>query len=103
MMMDSPLVERERNALRELMRLAAERAKVETEADAEYRSRKETIEKELDEARQRIHTGLEADNSAAEHDYQLARHQITRRYEAEKQVTEKEYATVRKRLTAEYE
>src|SRR6266436_1084744 len=61
MMTDSPLVERERSLLHDLSRLAAERAKAESDTVSGHRSRRDAIEGELDEARRRIGTGLESD------------------------------------------
>jgi hypothetical protein len=102
-MMDSPLVRRQRAALHELTRLAAERAAAEAEAAAGFQARKEVSERDYEEARQRSAAALEAERTATEQEYVRVRQQVTRRFDADHQTTEKEYNSVRHRLSADFD
>jgi hypothetical protein len=99
---DTHLLTRARSALRELTRLAEERARAEQAVEAEYASATAQARREHDEAKQRITGRYEAERYEAERTYQQARRQVPAEAQAEYEATEREFFDARRKVSTDY-
>ncbi len=96
------LLSRARAALRDLIRLAEERAQAEQVVASEYATGMAAAQREHDEARQRVTSRYETERAAAEEAYQRARQEVPASAQAEYEATEKEFFEARRKVSAEY-
>jgi ABC-type multidrug transport system fused ATPase/permease subunit len=101
-MTEPHLLTRARAALRDLTRLAEERARAEQTVEAEYASATAQARREHDDAKQRVTTRYEAEHAAAEHAYQQARRQVPAEAQAEYEATEREFFDARRKVSTDY-
>jgi ABC-type multidrug transport system fused ATPase/permease subunit len=101
-MTEPHLLARARAALRELTRLADERAQGEQTIEAEYASATGQARREHDDTKQRITTRYESERAAAEHAYQQARRQVPAEAQAEYEATEREFFEARRKVSTDY-
>jgi len=97
------LIQRQRAVLRDLARLATERATAEAEADAAFKARNEAAQKEYQETTGRSQERYAADCAAAEKELQTTREAATSRFQAEHPAAVKEFAERRSELNRRYE
>src|SRR5437660_3188909 len=71
-MTEPPLLEAERQALRDLMQLAADRAEAETEVEEQFRSRTETAQLKFDAAYQSVIIRFATQKETLENEYKKA-------------------------------
>ena len=96
------LLTRARSALRDLTRLAEERARTEQAIASDFASATATAQHEHDECHAQITTRYEADRAAAEQGYQKARQDVPAQAQAEYDAIEKEFFDARRKVSAEY-
>ncbi len=99
-MPESPLIQKEVEAIRTLEKLSAERATAETDTESVFYARKEAEAKAARDAQVRLTAAAKSETDATQTRYQQVRAEIARKAEAEKQSTEKEYADARARIEA---
>ncbi|MDR3636097.1 MAG: FtsK/SpoIIIE domain-containing protein [Isosphaeraceae bacterium] len=99
-MPESPLIQKEVQALRDLERLSAERATAETDTEVAFQSRKDAEAKSFREAHQRLASASKSETEATQTRYQQVRTEIARKADAERKATEAEYAEARARIEA---
>ncbi len=97
------LIECQRTLLRDLKRLAADRARAETEIEQALRAEMEAAERELSETTRAVEERFRAESAAADAGVTKARERANARYEAEKAAALAEYAAVRKAIRERYE
>lgn len=101
-MTEHALIRGQRLALRELIRLAAEKVRVETATEAEVTERKGAAGKEVQEARQRLTARRAAEIAAAESEYQETVASVPARFDEKQATLEKGLAklgtTLKKRV-----
>src|SRR3712207_6810937 len=102
-MTDSPLVQRQRALLRDLVRLAAERAKAEQEAEADLLARTRGAERQLQQARQDARAVYEGEQEALKQDYEKERQDVLARFDQERKTAEREFSAARRRLATDGE
>jgi S-DNA-T family DNA segregation ATPase FtsK/SpoIIIE len=101
-MSDSQLLMRARTALRELTRLAEERARTEQSVEAEFASATAAARREHEDAKQRITARYEAERGEAERTYQKARLDVPADAQAEYEATEREFFEARRKVSSDY-
>jgi hypothetical protein len=102
MMTEPHLLNAARSALRELTRLAEERAKAEQAVASDYTAGTAAARQTHNESRQRITSRSEAERAAAEQAYQQTRQDLPVQAQAEYDATEKEFFDARRKVSAEY-
>ncbi len=96
------LLARARSALRDLIRLAEERAQAEEAVAAAFADATATARREHDETTQQTTAHYETDRTQAEQSYQKARQEVPVAAQAEYDTTEKEFFEARRKVSAEY-
>jgi DNA segregation ATPase FtsK/SpoIIIE, S-DNA-T family len=102
-MPEPSLISRQRTALRDLLRLLAERAEQEPLIDQEFQSRSQAAEKEFQERTQQVISRFETDKDTSQHEFQASEERIARRYKLECATHERELQESRLKTAAEYE
>ncbi|HKI37845.1 MAG TPA: FtsK/SpoIIIE domain-containing protein [Gemmataceae bacterium] len=102
MMTEPHLLTSARSALRELTRLAEERARTEQAVASDYAAATAAARQAHDETNQRTTTRYEAERAAADQGYQKARQDLPAQAQAEYDATEKEFFDARRKVSAEY-
>jgi DNA segregation ATPase FtsK/SpoIIIE, S-DNA-T family len=97
------LVQRERQAVRELFRLVGERAAVEPSIDTDLAREKAAADEEFESDYQAVIARFAAEKEAAEAELAEARRRITGWYRAEKAGADKEYLQARKKIVDQYD
>src|SRR5262249_58860837 len=101
-MTDSPLIERERTVLRDLVQLAEARVRAELAMKQGIQSRNETAEKEYQDTRRRIETEFRFTKEATETEYQAVRQTLAEGYESARAEAEKGFTQARRRINAQF-
>jgi hypothetical protein len=101
-MTEPHLLARARAALRELTRLADERARAEQSVEADFTSATGTARREHEDAKRRVTTRYEAERAEAERAYQQARRQVPAEAQAEYEATEREFFDGRRKVSTDY-
>src|SRR5438270_8433191 len=94
--MPDSLIERQGAALRDLVRLAAERAKGETSSKSGFGGATAAAEKEFQAARQAATRRFEGESAEEERSYQTAHQAILDRFNADHAANEKQHQTARR-------
>jgi predicted ATPase len=95
------LLQRERQLLRDLVRLARERAAGEKATEEGFRSREEAADAEFYDTGKKRDAEYQAAKAALEAEFQQVRQDVTSQYEADRAVNDKEFATTRQRLNGQ--
>ncbi|MDG3004692.1 FtsK/SpoIIIE domain-containing protein [Paludisphaera mucosa] len=101
-MPESPLVQKEVAALTDLEGLIAQRAKVETEVEQNFKRRRDREEQEHRQAAQELAARYKAESEALQSEYDKVRAAIVRKAQADTQATEAEYAQVKQKIEAQF-
>ncbi|HZY84416.1 MAG TPA: hypothetical protein VFE78_06275, partial [Gemmataceae bacterium] len=96
------LIECQRTLLRDLTRLAADRARAETDVEQALRAEMEAAERELSETTRAVEERFLAENGAAAAKVQKARAAVAARYEQEKAAALAEFTAARKAVLGRY-
>jgi DNA segregation ATPase FtsK/SpoIIIE, S-DNA-T family len=96
------LIRRQRLALRELLRLVADRARREPQIDAAFKARAEAAERDFDDQYQGIIIKFASDKEASEREIRAARESIAKRYKTERAAADQEFSKARSRLAGGY-
>src|SRR5262245_2804718 len=99
----SSLIARQRNLLRDLARLAADRGKAEPVIEQEYQSRRTEEDRAFDIAYRAVITRFASQKEQEERDIREARETIRTRFEAEQSETARELARDRLRFAEQYD
>lgn len=102
-MSDPLLIQRQRELLRDLAHLTAERAAAATDVEAAFKARNQAAAKEYQETIDRTQTRYDADHAAADAELQKARASVTERHQTEHAATSKEYSERRSELQRRFE
>jgi len=97
-MSESSLVEREAAVLHALERLAAERARAESETEQGYRLRVETEERGFQEALAKLTRAATTEIGTTEARYRTVQAELNSKFQADRQVLKKEYDEVRGKI-----
>jgi len=100
-MPESPLIQKEVDALADLEGLIAQRAKVETEVEQNFKRRRDREEQEHRQAVQEFSARTKAEAAALQAEYDKVRAAIARKAQADSQAVEAEYAQVRQKLESQ--
>jgi hypothetical protein len=100
-MSETSLVEREAAALHTLERLAAERARAESETEQGYRIRVETEERGFQQALGKLTKAAEAEIATTEARYKSLLGELQSKFQVERQAAEREYAAVKSKTAAQ--
>ena len=99
----TPLIQRERSLVRDLARIAAERAAAEVELTGTYATRKTTAEREHQKARREVEASLAAETEAAKVEHQKARQAGLSRFGTEQAAIEAKLREKREEIAAQVE
>jgi len=99
----TPLIQRERSLVREVARLAAERAAAELELSTTYATRKTAAERDHQKARREVEARVAAETEAAKADHQKGRQAATTRFGTEQAAIEAKVGQKREEIAAQVE
>jgi hypothetical protein len=102
-MTEALLIQRQRELLRDLERLAADRSRAEQEAAAGFQTRNAAATQQFEVDRQLLQTNYQAEQQALQQEFEKVKQTIALRCESEGGVTEREFADARRRMAVEYE
>jgi hypothetical protein len=102
-MPDTPLIQRQGDALRDLVQLSAERAKAESATRSSYTSRTESIEQEFQETQQAIARRFGEESTEEAQEYGATHKAITDRFQSEHPAAEKDYQTTRRAIQVRHD
>jgi hypothetical protein len=101
-MTEPSLIERERQLLRDLLRLSAERAAAESSLEQTFRTRTAAINRDYHDAYQNVIVRFASDKEAADRELEKTREMVQARYESEREAAVREHEDARLEARAEY-
>lgn len=102
-MSDQVLINRQRELLKRLVKLAADRARAESEAAASFATSNQAATTDYERTKAELAAQFEAERAATQQDYDLTRQRITARFESEYRAAQRESETAMDRVTAAFQ
>jgi len=97
------LISRQREILRDLHALIAERARLEPTVDAEFATRNEAAEKEFQASCQSVISRFESEKDLSQNEFQTTEHRVRKRFDTERLAQDKEFHDAQQRITGQFE
>ncbi|WP_165068799.1 FtsK/SpoIIIE domain-containing protein [Paludisphaera rhizosphaerae] len=101
-MPESPLIQKEVEALTDLEGLIARRAKLETEIEQTFKRRRDREDQEHRQAQQELAVRYKAESEALQAEYDKVKAAIVRKAQADTQAVEAEYGQVKQKIEAQF-
>ena len=103
LMTEPILISRQREILRDLHALIAERARLEPTVDAEFATRNEAAEKEFQASCQSVISRFESEKDSSQNEFQTTEHRVRKRFDTERLAQDKEFHDAQQRITGQFE